>query len=350
MGIVERPTERLLDALAGEFAFDPPRHHGYDTVATIAAMAAGAVDVFVGLGGNFAAAAPDTDATAAALRALRADRAGVDEAQPLARHVRRGGADPAVPRAHRSRRRARPAIASSRSRTRWASSMPPAAPTSRHRRICAARSRSSAPSPPPRSVTEPIDWTALAADYDDDPRAHRRDDPGVRRLQRAGAPPGRLRPAQPAARQHDVPDGDGQGAAVGQRVRADRRAAGTPAAADGALARPVQHDDLRPRRPLPRRVAAAGGSCSSTPTTSTDLGPRRRRPRRHRQRVDRRQSSAGPAASGSSPTRRPAGCCAAYFPEANVLVPLDSVAEGSRTPTSKAIVVRLERLAEEPVG
>ena len=39
----------------------------------------------------------------------------------------------------------------------------------------------------------------------------------------------------------------------------------------------------------------------------------------------------------------PRGCCAAYFPEANVLVPLGSVADGSRTPTSKAVVVRLER-------
>ena len=58
----------LLDALATRFSFDPPRHHGYDTVATIEAMAAGAVDVFVGLGGNFAAAAPDTVATAAALQ------------------------------------------------------------------------------------------------------------------------------------------------------------------------------------------------------------------------------------------------------------------------------------------
>jgi len=38
----------------------------------------------------------------------------------------------------------------------------------------------------------------------------------------------------------------------------------------------------------------------------------------------------------------PPGCCAAYFPEANVLVPLGSVAEGSRTPTSKSVVVRLE--------
>jgi anaerobic selenocysteine-containing dehydrogenase len=34
--------------------------------------------------------------------------------------------------------------------------------------------------------------------------------------------------------------------------------------------------------------------------------------------------------------------CAAYFPEANVLVPLDSVADGSNTPTSKAVIVRLE--------
>jgi molybdopterin-dependent oxidoreductase alpha subunit len=41
------------------------------------------------------------------------------------------------------------------------------------------------------------------------------------------------------------------------------------------------------------------------------------------------------------PTAR--GCAATYFPEANVLVPLDSMAEGSRTPTSKQIIVRLER-------
>ncbi|MBX6769261.1 MAG: hypothetical protein IRY90_19280, partial [Actinomadura rubrobrunea] len=41
------------------------------------------------------------------------------------------------------------------------------------------------------------------------------------------------------------------------------------------------------------------------------------------------------------PTAR--GCAAAYFPETNVLVPLDSTAEVSNTPTSKSIVVRLER-------
>jgi anaerobic selenocysteine-containing dehydrogenase len=38
-----------------------------------------------------------------------------------------------------------------------------------------------------------------------------------------------------------------------------------------------------------------------------------------------------------------AGCAAAYFPETNVLVPLDSTADGSNTPTSKSLLVRLER-------
>ena len=41
------------------------------------------------------------------------------------------------------------------------------------------------------------------------------------------------------------------------------------------------------------------------------------------------------------------GCVAAYFPEANVLVPLDATAEGSNTPASKSVVVRLEP-AREP--
>jgi anaerobic selenocysteine-containing dehydrogenase len=42
----------------------------------------------------------------------------------------------------------------------------------------------------------------------------------------------------------------------------------------------------------------------------------------------------------SYPTAK--GCAATYFPEANVLVPLDSTAEGSNTPTSKQVIVRFE--------
>src|SRR4029450_5384775 len=40
------------------------------------------------------------------------------------------------------------------------------------------------------------------------------------------------------------------------------------------------------------------------------------------------------------PTAR--GCAAAYYPETNVLVPLDSTAAISHTPTSKSVIVRLE--------
>ena len=39
----------------------------------------------------------------------------------------------------------------------------------------------------------------------------------------------------------------------------------------------------------------------------------------------------------------PRGCAAAYFPEVNPLVPLDSTALGSNCPTSKSVVIRLER-------
>lgn len=40
----------------------------------------------------------------------------------------------------------------------------------------------------------------------------------------------------------------------------------------------------------------------------------------------------------------PPGCAAAYYPETNPLVPLESFADGSRTPTSKSIAITLERM------
>ena len=40
---------------------------------------------------------------------------------------------------------------------------------------------------------------------------------------------------------------------------------------------------------------------------------------------------------------QPRGCAAAYYPETNPLVPLDSVAEGSNCPASKSVIIRLER-------
>jgi len=68
MGIFERPSAAFLDSLAKEFAFEPPREHGYDSVDTIRAMRDGRVRVFFAMGGNFVAATPDTLTTEAAIR------------------------------------------------------------------------------------------------------------------------------------------------------------------------------------------------------------------------------------------------------------------------------------------
>jgi molybdopterin-dependent oxidoreductase alpha subunit len=70
MGIWEKMPDWWLDRLAAEFGFDPPREPGLDTVDTIRAMQDGRVRVFVGMGGNFAAATPDSAATEEALRSL----------------------------------------------------------------------------------------------------------------------------------------------------------------------------------------------------------------------------------------------------------------------------------------
>jgi molybdopterin-dependent oxidoreductase alpha subunit len=68
VGIEERPTQAFLDRLGQVFDFSPPRHHGLDVVATIRGMVDGRVNVFIGLGGNFAVATPDTALTLAGLR------------------------------------------------------------------------------------------------------------------------------------------------------------------------------------------------------------------------------------------------------------------------------------------
>ncbi|RDH74695.1 formate dehydrogenase [Mycolicibacterium moriokaense] len=67
-GIDHRPTPEFLDRLAQVCAIDPPRENGKDTVAAIEAMNQGEVKVFVGMGGNFVLAAPDTGYTAQGLR------------------------------------------------------------------------------------------------------------------------------------------------------------------------------------------------------------------------------------------------------------------------------------------
>ena len=78
--------------------------------ASIPAMMRGDVKVFVGMGGNFALAAPDTGLHVPGAAELRADRAGEHQAQPQPPRPRHGGADPALPRPDREGpRQGRPA-------------------------------------------------------------------------------------------------------------------------------------------------------------------------------------------------------------------------------------------------
>jgi molybdopterin-dependent oxidoreductase alpha subunit len=68
MGIWERMPDWFLDALGTEFGFEPPRQHGYDSVDGVRAMRDGKARVFVGVAGNFVRAMSDSDVTESALR------------------------------------------------------------------------------------------------------------------------------------------------------------------------------------------------------------------------------------------------------------------------------------------
>jgi molybdopterin-dependent oxidoreductase alpha subunit len=69
MGIHDRPPKALLDRIQEVFGFDPPRNDGFNTVEAIHAMLDGRAKLFFAMGGNFLQATPDTERTAHALEA-----------------------------------------------------------------------------------------------------------------------------------------------------------------------------------------------------------------------------------------------------------------------------------------
>ena len=70
VGITEAPSEEFLGRLEHRFGFKVPRDHGHNVVTALEAMIRGEVKVFIGMGGNFAVAIPDWQMTQAALRNL----------------------------------------------------------------------------------------------------------------------------------------------------------------------------------------------------------------------------------------------------------------------------------------
>lgn len=70
VGVDEKPTAEYLDRVREVFGFEPPREHGHHAVESVEAMKRGETKVFIGLGGNFVRAVPDTNEAYAAMRKL----------------------------------------------------------------------------------------------------------------------------------------------------------------------------------------------------------------------------------------------------------------------------------------
>jgi molybdopterin-dependent oxidoreductase alpha subunit len=64
-------SDKFMKKLGEEFNFKPPPKHGFDVVSGLQAMHEGKVKVFIGMGGNLLSAGPDTEYTADAFRRSR---------------------------------------------------------------------------------------------------------------------------------------------------------------------------------------------------------------------------------------------------------------------------------------
>ncbi|HEX7913298.1 MAG TPA: FdhF/YdeP family oxidoreductase [Paraburkholderia sp.] len=70
VGITEKPSAEFLAKIEEVFGFKPPAEHGHDAVAAMQAMVAGKSKALLCLGGNFAVALPDSEQCFPAMKAL----------------------------------------------------------------------------------------------------------------------------------------------------------------------------------------------------------------------------------------------------------------------------------------
>ncbi|MGE4426689.1 MAG: FdhF/YdeP family oxidoreductase [Solirubrobacteraceae bacterium] len=386
MGIYEKPAESFLAGLDATFGIRSPREHGLDVVDAIRAMRDGRAHVFIGMGGNFASATPDTDVTEAALRGTRLtvqvstklNRSHLVTGREalilptLGRTDRDPGPDGEVRAVtvedsmsvvHASRGRFRPPSKALRSEVDIVAGIAralfgPAAtdagtspgravgPSARAEVVAggeveaAATDRGDgAPIVGDRAAAAAIPWEDLAADY-----ARIRDRieavvPGFESFNaRAAWPGGFVLPHPPRdERRFDTPSGRARltvNPLTWPKVPAGRILLQTLRSHDQYNTTIYGMDDRYRGIHGGRRVvfvhvddlAALGLADGDTVDMVGEWSDGIVR------RADGFRAVAYPTARG---------CAAAYYPETNPLVPLDSTAEGSNTPTSKAIVVRI---------
>jgi molybdopterin-dependent oxidoreductase alpha subunit len=337
MGIWERPTADFLARLGDEFGFAPPAEPGLDTVGAIGAMAAGRAKVFVSMGGNFAVATPDAETTHAALRRCRLT---VQISTKLNRsHLVTGEEAILLPCLGRTERDVQAgaeqfvSVENSMSVVhRSRGSLPPASETLKSEpAIVAGLARATV------GARSRVPWEDLVADYDRIRDRIARVVPGCEDMNRR------------------VREPDGFVLPSGAQTRDSE----TPAGRAHFTVHPLPRIDLEPGQLLMTTIR----SHDQFNTTVYGLDDRYRGVEGNRRVIFLHPDDlaklglrAGQLVDVTShfdgATRRvdgfratpydlPRGCAATYFPEANPLVPVESFADGSRTPTYKSVVIRV---------
>ncbi|MFE9002511.1 FdhF/YdeP family oxidoreductase [Streptomyces sp. NPDC007875] len=341
MGIFERPAPAFLDALEREFGFAPPREHGFDVVRAIRALRDGQAKVFFAMGGNFVAASPDTEVTEGAMRAARLT---VHVSTKLNRsHVVTGARALILPTLGRTEADLQGGgpqfvtvedsmgmVHASRGRLEPASShllSEPAIVCRLARRVLGPESRTP--------------WEEFEKDY-----ALIRD---------------RIAAVIPGFEDFNTRVSDPSGFALPHAPR-DSRSFPTTTGKANFTAAPVEY----PTAPEGRLLLQTLRSHDQYNTTIYGLDDRYRGIKNGRRVVlvhpeDAQElgladgSYADLVSEWTDGTERRAagfrvihyptarGCAASYYPETNVLVPLDATADTSNTPASKSVVVRLEQ-------
>ena len=339
VGIWERPRPEFLDRLGVTFGFVPPRHHGLDTVGAIRAMHAGRARVFVALGGNFLQATPDTEYTATALRNCRLTvHVSI---KPNRAHLVAGEQALILPCLGRSERDVQAMgeqfVTTENSMAIVQASrgvLEPASPTLLSEpQIVARLARATLGS------GNAVPWEELAGDYDRIRDAIEQVIPIFERYnERVRVPGGFHLPNAARERKFLTATGKARftvhappafGLAPGQLLLTTVRAHdqfNTTIYAPNDRYRGVRNG----RRVVfmhPEDMRERGLVAEMAVDITSHHDGNERHARRFR----------------VVPYDVPRGCAAAYFPEANVLVPHDHVAAGSNTPASKSVVVTVRQ-------
>ncbi|MCW2732714.1 MAG: molybdopterin-dependent oxidoreductase alpha subunit [Mycobacterium sp.] len=338
MGIWERMPQSFLDALGCEFGFTPPTHHGLDAVDSIRAMRDGRAKFFMGFAGNFVRATPDSELTERAMRNCNLT-AHVSTKLNLS-HAVCGKTALILPTLGRSDRDEQSTgeqfVTVEDSMSIVHQSHGRLHPASEHLLsevaiVCRLARRT-------LGVTPAIPWESFEADYDLIRESISRVVPDFGDFNRRVREPGGFRLPNPV-NEHRYPTTSGKavftsntfdrlkvpdGHLVLQTMRSHDQWNTVPYALNDRY-RGI-HNGRRVVLVNPADIEALG----LTDRQMVDLVGA------WEDGIERRAKGfrvvAYPSARGSA---------ASYYPETNVLVPLDSVADTSNTPTSKGVFVRL---------